>query len=87
MEKLLFAIENLKDIIKLDRFNGSNFTRWKNKMIFLLIALKIFYILDLELAALPKPTLNDTKHNCGGFNKSPQRPPQYDLLICEGFLI
>ncbi|OIT18646.1 hypothetical protein A4A49_59617, partial [Nicotiana attenuata] len=51
---------NPKDLIKLDRFDGSNFTHWKDKMIFLLTVLKNFYVLDPLLAALPEPTPEDT---------------------------
>lgn len=43
-----FQIMN-QDFIKLDWFNRCNFTWWKDKMVFLLIALKIYYILDPKL--------------------------------------
>ncbi|XP_022867787.1 uncharacterized protein LOC111387462 [Olea europaea var. sylvestris] len=36
----------------LDRFDGTNYTRWKDKLKFLLAALKIFYILDSDIAPL-----------------------------------
>ncbi|GAV81422.1 hypothetical protein CFOL_v3_24877, partial [Cephalotus follicularis] len=36
-------------MVKLDRFNGNNYTCWKDKMLFLLTALKISYILDSSL--------------------------------------
>jgi uncharacterized membrane protein YdbT with pleckstrin-like domain len=41
--------------IQLDRFNYMNYTRWVDKIMFLLTSLKIYYILDLNLSALPKP--------------------------------
>ncbi|KAL6314809.1 hypothetical protein AAG906_027160 [Vitis piasezkii] len=41
-----------QDLVRLDRFDGSNFTRWQDKVRFLLTALKIFYILDPTLAPL-----------------------------------
>ncbi|RVW22265.1 Retrovirus-related Pol polyprotein from transposon TNT 1-94 [Vitis vinifera] len=50
-----------QDLVRLDHFDGSNFTRWQdNKVRFLLTALKIFYILDPTLAPLPEPKENDT---------------------------
>ncbi|RVX02551.1 hypothetical protein CK203_031075 [Vitis vinifera] len=49
-----------QDLVRLDRFDGSNFTRWQDKVRFLLTALKIFYILDPTLAPLPEPKENDT---------------------------
>ena len=49
-----------QDLVRLDRFDGSNFTRWQDKIKFLLIILKIFYILDLALEPLAAPTPEDT---------------------------
>nr|GEZ70165.1 retrovirus-related Pol polyprotein from transposon TNT 1-94 [Tanacetum cinerariifolium] len=34
------------DTIKLDRMNEMNFTRWKEKMKFMLIAFKVYYVLE-----------------------------------------
>ena len=45
------------ELVKLDRFDGTNFSRRKEKMKFLLIALKLFYVLDLNL--MPFPTVSD----------------------------
>ena len=50
-----------QDLVKLDRFDGTNFTRWQDKLKFLLTALKIFYILDPELAPIPEPQDNDNE--------------------------
>ena len=44
-----------QDLVRLDRFDGSNFTRWQDKVRFLLMALDIFYILDPILAPLLEP--------------------------------
>jgi hypothetical protein len=41
-----FKITN-QDLVKLDKFDGTNFIRWQDKMKFLLTALKIFYVLDV----------------------------------------
>jgi hypothetical protein len=50
------SIKVVKDVkIQLDRFDGMNYTRWMDKMIFMLTSLKIYYILDPNLSALPKP--------------------------------
>ncbi|RVW46570.1 Retrovirus-related Pol polyprotein from transposon TNT 1-94 [Vitis vinifera] len=49
-----------QDLVRLDRFDGSNFTRWQDKVRFLLTTLKIFYILDPTLTPLPEPKENDT---------------------------
>ncbi|GAV85323.1 hypothetical protein CFOL_v3_28761 [Cephalotus follicularis] len=48
-----------QDMVKLDRFDGNNFARWQDKMIFLLTALKIYYILDLNLLPIEEPVPTD----------------------------
>ena len=48
-----------QDLVRLDRFDGSNFTRWQYKVRFLLTTLKIFCILDPALAPLPEQKKND----------------------------
>ncbi|KAL6335999.1 hypothetical protein AAG906_003626 [Vitis piasezkii] len=40
-----------QDLVRLNRFDGSNFTRWQDKVRFLLTRLNIFYILDPTLAS------------------------------------
>jgi hypothetical protein len=44
-----------QDFVKLDRFDGTNFTHWKDKLMFLLTTLKISYVLDSNLPKLPEP--------------------------------
>ena len=44
-----------QEFVKLDRFDGTNFTCWKDKMMFLLLALKISYILNPALVDLSPP--------------------------------
>ncbi|GAV64739.1 UBN2_2 domain-containing protein [Cephalotus follicularis] len=46
-------------MVKLDRFEGNNFARWQDKMIFLLTALKIYYILDPNLLPIEEPVPTD----------------------------
>ncbi|KAK3004225.1 hypothetical protein RJ639_018027 [Escallonia herrerae] len=43
-----------QDLVKLNRFDGNNYARWKDKMMFLLTALRISYILDPELWPPPE---------------------------------
>ena len=48
-----------QDFVKLDRFDGNNFSRWQDKLKFLLPVLKIAYVLDPNLQPIskdPKPT-------------------------------
>ena len=50
-----------QEFVKLDSFNCTNFVRWKDKMMFLLTALKISYILDPNLYEIPAPKDEDTE--------------------------
>ncbi|GKE00982.1 hypothetical protein Tco_1388965 [Tanacetum coccineum] len=48
----LFLLLSL-ECVKLDKFDGCTYTRWAEKMKFLLIVLKIYYVLDPELPPIP----------------------------------
>ena len=41
------------ELVKLDCFDGTNFSRWKDKIKFILTALKLFYVLDPNLIHFP----------------------------------
>ena len=70
-----------QDLVKLDRFDGTNFTLWQDKLKFLLTALKILYVLDLELAPIFEPTDEDSdKH------KMERKKRREDGLICRGHI-
>ena len=46
--------------VQLNRFDGTNFTRWKGKLFFLFTILKIAYVLDLKLEPLSEPKEDDS---------------------------
>ncbi len=46
--------------MKLDSFDGTNFTRGKKKMKLLLTTLKIFYVLDPNLMPISESSDGDT---------------------------
>ena len=71
-----------QDLVKLDRFDGTNFTRWQDKLKFLLTALKIVYILDPELVSIPEPTENDTEDLIAERKKRAE-----DNFICRGHIL
>ncbi|KAK3037066.1 hypothetical protein RJ639_031783 [Escallonia herrerae] len=63
-----FQVMN-QDFLKLDRFDGTNFTHWQDKMMFLLTALKVQYVLNLNLLPLLKITENDSDQTKVGQKK------------------
>ncbi|XP_057993054.1 uncharacterized protein LOC131174037 [Hevea brasiliensis] len=60
MESKAVSVMN-QEFVKLDRFDGTNYVRWKDKMLFLLTTLKISYILDPSLPAISPPTPEDSE--------------------------
>ncbi|XP_075077346.1 uncharacterized protein LOC142164072 [Nicotiana tabacum] len=82
MEKLMSVVENPKEFIKLDRFDGTNFTRWRDKMIFLLSALNIYYVLDYALPPMPEPTTKDSD-----VVKEERKKREHDELLCRGHIL
>lgn len=55
VEALVSSIKLMnQNLVKLKPLDGKNFTSWQYKMIFLLTAFKIFYVLDSKLALIPK---------------------------------
>ncbi|XP_024963940.1 uncharacterized protein LOC112504239 [Cynara cardunculus var. scolymus] len=43
-----------QDMIKLDKFDGSSYTRWAEKVKFMLMVLKLYYVLDPSLPPMPE---------------------------------
>lgn len=71
-----------QDVYKLDKFDGTNFTRWKDKMRFMLTVLNVLYVLDPELQPLPKPSDEDTDKIIADRKKREE-----DELICRGHIL
>jgi hypothetical protein len=80
-EKMAYKMMN-QDFVKLDKFDGSNFIRWQDKMKFLLTALKIFYVLDPNLHPIPNPTPEDTEQL-----KEQRIKREEDELVCRGHIM
>ena len=81
MEGEIIKIMN-QDFVRLDRFYGSNFTGWQDKMRFLLTALKIFYTLDPALAPLLEPKEDDTAEVV-----EKRKKMEENELICMGHIL
>ncbi|XP_058006463.1 uncharacterized protein LOC131181623 [Hevea brasiliensis] len=71
-----------QEFVKLDRFEGTNYVRWKDKMLFLLTTLKISYILDPSLPAISPPTPEDSEQV-----KADRDKREEDELLCRGHIL
>ena len=70
------------ELVKFDCFNGTNFSRWKDKMKFLLIALILFYVSDPNLVSFPIASDKDTDEI-----KVQRKKREEDELICRGHIL
>ena len=71
-----------QDLVRLDHFDGSNFTCWQDKLCFLLTSLNIINILDPDLPPLPEPIDEDTEKV-----KATRKQREYDELICREHIL
>ena len=71
-----------QDFVRLDRFDGMNFTRWQDKLKFMLTALKIFYVLDPSLPPILEPNENDSDEVNALRNIRKE-----DEIICKGHIL
>ncbi|KAK2985163.1 hypothetical protein RJ640_011984 [Escallonia rubra] len=70
------------DVFKLERFDGTNFTRWKDKLLFLLIELGIAYLLSDHLSKIPKPSDEEPEVVTASRKKREE-----DEVRCRGFIL
>ena len=84
MQANSFKINNMfnPDKIKLDHFNGTNFTLWKDKILFLFIKLGIAYILSPNLQPITSPSGEDFE----GF-KDQRKEHEEDEVYCRDFIL
>ena len=80
-----------QDMVKLDRFDGNNFSRWQDKMMFLLTALKISYILNPNLQPIedPKPSADGkqpTEEEIEEIKKQKAKREE-DEVLCRGHIL
>ena len=50
-----------QEFVKLDRFDGTIFNRWKDKMMFLLSMLNLAYVLDSNTTPIPNAAKDASK--------------------------
>ena len=71
-----------QDFMKLDPFDGTNYTRWKDKMMFFLTALKVAYMLDPNLPLIPVSSPDEIEN----FKKE-RTKCQDDEFLCRGHIL
>ena len=71
-----------QDFVKLDRFDGTNFNHWKDKLMFILTTLKIAYVLDSNLPVFPEPKSDDNDQIKAEYKKR-----EKDEVLCRGHIL
>ena len=79
------ARKNMKSLlspnVQLDTFDGTNFTRWKGKLFFILTVLKIACVLDIpNLESFPEPKEDDSDKV-----KANKKKRKDDEVMCWGY--
>ncbi|PKI71447.1 hypothetical protein CRG98_008120 [Punica granatum] len=75
-----------QEFVKLDRFDGTNFNRWKDKMLFLLTVLNVAYVLDLNLQPLEDPALDATPEEIAKVAELKKKREE-DKFTCRGHIL
>ena len=75
-----------QEVNKLDRFDGTNYTKWVDKIVFLLATTNIFYVLSLDLQPIPNPKEDETLEAKA---KSVEEKTKRDVdeLKCRGYIL
>jgi hypothetical protein len=77
------SIRVAKDVkIQFDHFDYTNCTRWMDKIVFMLTLLKIYYILDWNLPALPEP-----QEDKSAVVKIERLKHEEDEVLCRGYIL
>ncbi|KAL6516103.1 hypothetical protein OROGR_019408 [Orobanche gracilis] len=72
-----------QDFVKLDHFDGTNYTPWQNKLRFFLTPMKVFYVLDPTLGPIPESTTEVDYEEL----KEERNKRQEDELLCRGYIL
>lgn len=75
-----------QDLARLDRFDGHNFTRWQEKVLFFLTTIKLSYILGDDLPSIPDEKEDDTDECKKKLHEARQKRKEDDFL-CRGHIL
>ena len=82
MEVEKYLISFLNPSVHLDRFDDTNFTRWKGKLLFLLTVPKVAYVLNPKLEPFSEPKEDDTE-----IVKATRKRLEDDEWMCRGHIL
>ncbi|KAG8473268.1 hypothetical protein CXB51_035191 [Gossypium anomalum] len=82
---IAFKVMNQK-FVKLDRFDGSNFNHWKEKMLFLLTVLNVAYILDPNLQPVEDLAFNANLEETAKVAELKKKSEE-DNFTCRGHIL
>nr|XP_027075858.1 uncharacterized protein LOC113699697 [Coffea arabica] len=73
-----------QDFVKLDRLDGTrtNFSRWKDKMIFFSTVMKVACVLNSDLSEIIPPIDNDSEDL-----KKQKEKHEEDEVVCRGYIL
>ncbi|XP_022887427.1 uncharacterized protein LOC111403231 [Olea europaea var. sylvestris] len=75
-----------QDLIRLDRFEGHNFTRWQEKVLFFLTAIKLSYILSDDFAPILEEKADDSDE-CKKELQEQRKKRNDDDFLCRGHIL
>ena len=70
------------EVFKLDCFDGTNFTRWKDKLFFLLTELGVAYLLSRNLSTIVEPSDKDDEETIATRKKCKE-----DKVLYRGYIL
>ena len=70
------------EVFKLDCFDGTNFTCWKDKLFFLLTELGVVYLLSRNMSTIPEPSGKDDEETLATRKKRKE-----DEVHCRGYIL
>ncbi|XP_073121784.1 uncharacterized protein [Henckelia pumila] len=75
-----------QNLFRLDRFNGHNFMRWQEKVMFFLTTIKLSYILNDDLAPIPNDDATDDAKRKEEL-KAQRQKRKVDDFLCQGHIL
>ncbi|XP_072090483.1 uncharacterized protein [Arachis hypogaea] len=75
-----------QEFVKLDRFDGTNFNRWKDKMMFLLSVLNLVYVIDQKTPPIANAAGSSTMEEEEKIVEL-KKKHDADTIVCRGHML